>query len=67
MGGREKNQSTIEIKVGDVNVAHDLMMLYFYGQKINPSLHSNTRYLLELFKCIPIYLLAKNWGEVFLV
>jgi hypothetical protein len=64
--GQEKNQSVIEIKVDNVKIARDVIMAFFYGQKIDLALCS-TKDLLEMFKCIPIYLLAKNWGEIIFV
>jgi hypothetical protein len=53
MGGKEKNQSTIIIKDINAKVAHDVILsLYNHPDgKIN----STTKYLLEIFKCIPIY------------
>jgi hypothetical protein len=49
--GKEKYQSVIEIKVDDICAARDLIMLFFYGQEINPLFFNDTKYLLQLFKC----------------
>ncbi len=48
--GIEKNSSSIKIEVGDAKIAHDLI-LSFYNQKINSTMYSDTKYLLEMFKC----------------
>jgi hypothetical protein len=66
MGGKEKNQSVIRIEIINAKLAYDVI-LSFYNHPITKIKPTSTKYLLEMFKCIPIYLLAKNWAEVFFV